>query len=253
MTLNVHTGGRKDGEDVVVFLHGAGADHTVWRFQTRWLAHRGWKIRAPDLPGHGASDGPSPDSIAEAAEWLGGFLAELGRAAVVGHSMGALIALETASGDPACIERMMLVGAGPRIPVHPTLLAAARDDRPLAAAYIAGWSVPAANRGGHPYPGTWHQGGISRLVERSRPGVLAADLTACASYEASELEHVAVPVWVVAGDQDRMIPKGGPQQLAEAIPGARLVTLPGAGHEPMLQQPREFNRVLARFLAEGRL
>src|ERR1700756_5789441 len=80
----------------IVFLHGAGMDHTVWALQTRYFAHHGRSVLAVDLPGHGRSAGSIRGSVAELADWVAHALdaAGLARAALVGHSMGALIALE---------------------------------------------------------------------------------------------------------------------------------------------------------------
>src|SRR5476649_342503 len=78
----------------VVFLHGAGMDHTVWQFPARYFAHRGRAVLAPDLPGHGGSDGPPLATIAALAGWVDRLMAALGvaEATLVGHSMGAAVA-----------------------------------------------------------------------------------------------------------------------------------------------------------------
>lgn len=250
MTIFVHTGGRESAGRPVTFLHGAGMDHSVWRYQTRWLAHRGWRVLAPDLPGHGNSPGEPPDSVEEGAGWLAGFLAQHDApGAVVGHSLGALMAIEAAARHPGLIERLVLVGAGVRMPVHPVLRSAARDDLARAARFIAGWSLPPSHLGGHQEPGTWEMGTAIRLVERSRPGVLYTDLSASAGYDAAErLAEVTTEALIVSGRLDRMVGHEAVEELAEGLAGARRVVLPGAGHEPMLQQPTRFNRLLAEFL-----
>lgn len=249
MTVHVHTGGKNGEGSSLTFLHGAGMDHTVWRFQTRRLANRGWRVLAPDLPGHGGSDGPPLESIEEGVEWVEKFLLDRDAGGtVVGHSMGGLLALETALRRPELVRRLVLVGTGTRMPVHPALLAAAREDLPRAARLIAGWSMPPAHEGGHPEPGMWEQGAIVRLIESSRPGVLATDLAVCAAYEATRLREVRADTLVVAGDADRMVAGPAVAALAEGIGRARLVVMAGAGHEPMVQQPRAFTRTLVDFL-----
>src|SRR3954469_21624598 len=99
--LYAATGGRALEADrpTTVFLHGAGMDHTVWALQTRWFAHHGRNVLALDLPGHGRSDGPSLATIGEMADLVLAALdaTHAGRAALVGHSMGALVALEAAA------------------------------------------------------------------------------------------------------------------------------------------------------------
>lgn len=250
MTVYVHTGGRPDADGPpVVFLHGAGGDHTVWRFQTRRLAHHGYRVLAPDLPGHGRSDGEPRESIEAWSEWLLSFLDEQEDrpATVMGHSMGGLIAMQAAAHNPDPFHRLVLVGSGRSMSVHPRLLEAARDDLTLAAALISGWSLPAAHRGGHPEPGTWQKGGIEWLMTRSRPGVLAADLGACSACDVP-VEEIQVPTEVVMGSEDRMVGRRAGEQLAAAIPGAGFHLIEGAGHDPMVQMPRAFNRLLGSFL-----
>lgn len=254
MSVTVCTGGVELGSGpAVVFLHGAGLDHTVWRFQTRWLAHRGWRVLAPDLPGHGGSGGRPRATIEEWAAWLSEFLGhalEGAAATVVGHSMGSFMALHAAAERPLLFERLVLLGVAPAMSVHPALLRAAADDLDEAAALFAGWSMPGAWRGGHPEPGTWQQGATESLVARSRPGTLAADLSACAAYDATAAgSQLQVPAVIVSGSADRMVPPAGAHRLADIVPGSRLLILDGAGHDPMLQMPGRFNRLLAEILS----
>src|SRR3546814_4256954 len=93
LTVFAATGGRPfdPALPALVFVHGAGMDHTVWTLQTRYFAYHGWSVLAVDLPGHGGSDGPALDSIEAMGEWVRVALAAVGgrRAAYVGHSMGA--------------------------------------------------------------------------------------------------------------------------------------------------------------------
>src|SRR3954468_5519107 len=96
----------------VVFLHGAGFDHSTWALHTRWFAHHGFGVLAPDLPGHGRSPGPSLASIAEMADWTAALLdaARATKAHLIGHSMGSLISLETAARHPDKVSALSLIG-----------------------------------------------------------------------------------------------------------------------------------------------
>src|SRR4029077_20769270 len=87
---------------LVVFLHGAGLDHTVWALLARWFAHRGFGVLAPDLPGHGRSEGEPLATIAAMADFTAARIAAAGarNASLVGHSMGSLVALEAAVRPP---------------------------------------------------------------------------------------------------------------------------------------------------------
>src|SRR6202171_6508938 len=101
----VATGGRDFDSSLptIVLLHGAGFDHTTWALHSRWFAHHGYGVLAPDLPGHGRSSGAPLQAIADMADWTAALLdaAGGGQARLVGHSMGSLIALETAARHPA--------------------------------------------------------------------------------------------------------------------------------------------------------
>src|SRR5579864_357234 len=92
----VATGGRAFDAALptIVFLHGAGMDHTAWALHDRWFAHHGYNVLAPDLPGHGRSSGALLPTIADMADWTAALLdaAGVGSAKLIGHSMGSLIA-----------------------------------------------------------------------------------------------------------------------------------------------------------------
>src|SRR6267378_6739606 len=97
----VATGGREfdKSQPAIVLLHGAGFDHSTWALHSRWFAHHGFGVLAPDLPGHGRSAGAPLPTIAEMADWTVALLGTAGgsKAKLGGHSMGSLIALETAA------------------------------------------------------------------------------------------------------------------------------------------------------------
>jgi pimeloyl-ACP methyl ester carboxylesterase len=88
-----------------------------------------------------------------------------------------------------------------------------------------------------------------RLIDRSRPGLLATDLRACDAYRAplEKLRAMAVPTLVVAGRRDQMTPAKAGKAVAAEIPGAKLVMLE-AGHSMMTEAPRELLGTLREFL-----
>ncbi len=104
----VATGGRPFDPSLpaVVMLHGAGFDHSTWALHSRWFAHHGFSVLAPDLPGHGRSAGKALPTIADMADWTAALLdaAKAPKAKLVGHSMGSLIALETSARHPAKVS-----------------------------------------------------------------------------------------------------------------------------------------------------
>jgi pimeloyl-ACP methyl ester carboxylesterase len=228
---------------VVVLIHGAGMDGTIWQLQTRYLAHRGVRALAVDLPGHGRSDGDALTTIEEMADWIARLIAaaQLTAAHIVGHSMGSFIALELASRHAAMTQSIVLCGTSTSMPVHPQLLADATDNLPHAAALMAAWGhAKPAHVGLNPTPGLWMLGGAQALVENSRPGVLASDFRACAAYSGAltAAAKVGCPATVVIGLGDKMTPPKGGRALAAALPSATVIELPHIGHSMMTESPR---------------
>ena len=240
------TGGRPfdPNQPAIVFLHGAGMDHTVWALQTRYFAHRGYSVLAVDLPGHGRSEGEALSSIEEWADWTAKLIeaAGLEQAALVGHSMGSLIAMATAARHPGRVRALALLGVAPLMPVHPDLLDAAKANDRKAAELISSWGYgPAGHTGGARLPGLYLLWGGERLLERAHPGSLYADLAACNAFTGAESMAPAVscPATLVLGSGDRMTPLRGGRKLAAMIPGAEVVEIAGSGHMMMLEKPDE--------------
>ncbi len=253
-----HTGGRPfdPARPAVVLLHGAGMDHTVWSLQSRYLAHHGRSVLAVDLPGHGRSGGaPLPD-ITELADWVPALLdaAGLPRAALIGHSMGALVALDTAARHPDRVEALALLGVAERMPVHPDLLEAAAGDSStveLAIDLVAGWGHgPRGHAGGNATPGLALIPGSRRLMRGVTPGALGIDLAACNAYArgAEAAAVVACPALFLLGALDRMTPAKAGRSLAARVRTAEVVTVPGTGHMVMTEAPDAMVDALTAFL-----
>jgi pimeloyl-ACP methyl ester carboxylesterase len=231
-------------QPLLVFIHGAGMDHSIWALQSRWFAHHGFSVLAVDLPGHGGSEGPALTSVGAMADWTAGLIAAAGaeRAALVGHSMGALVALETAARHSGRVVRMALLHAAAAIPVHPDLLAAAKVNSHVAIDMVSLWGLGApATLGGARAPGLWMFGGTERLLEKAAPGVLHADLSACNAYETgmTAAAKVSCATTLILGERDQMTPLAGGRSLAALIENARTIVLPGAGHMSMIERPDE--------------
>lgn len=229
---------------VVVFVHGAGMDHTVWALQTRWFAWHGRSVLAVDLPGHGKSDGPALESVDEIGAWLNRLVQATGaeNASLVGHSMGALAALAAAATGGERISGLALLGIGAEMPVHPDLLAATRSNDPAAWDLIVSWGFgKPAHFGLNRAPGMWMQGGGRSLLARSPDDVLGIDMAACDAYKGAldAAAKVTCPTLIVCGNRDQMTPPRASAPLADAIEGAQTVVIDGAGHMMMAEKPDE--------------
>jgi pimeloyl-ACP methyl ester carboxylesterase len=242
----VASGGRAfdSSQPSVVLLHGAGFDHSAWALHSRWFAHHGFGVLAPDLPGHGRSSGKSLPTIAEMADWTAALLDAAGaaRAKLVGHSMGSLIALETAARHPAKVSALGLIGTAAAMTVGPDLLKAAGANDPAAIDMVSIWGLGfQAELGGSLAPGLWMHTGAQRVLEKCRPGVLFSDLSACNAYQdaLAAAAQITVPTTLILGERDMMTPAKAGKALAAALPNSRTVVLRGAGHMMMVERPDE--------------
>jgi pimeloyl-ACP methyl ester carboxylesterase len=242
----VATGGREFDSTLptVVLLHGAGFDHTTWALHSRWFAHHGFGLLAPDLPGHGLSAGKPLASIADMADWVAALLDAAGtaKAKLVGHSMGSLIALETAARHPQKVSGLSLIGTAATMTVGPDLLKSAEANDRAAIDMVSIWGLGfQAELGGSLAPGLWMHSGAQRVLEQCRPGVLYSDLAACNAYQGAlaAAAKVSVPVTLILGERDMMTPAKAGKALAAALPNARTVVLSGAGHMMMVERPDE--------------
>lgn len=242
----VATGGREFDKSLpaIVLLHGAGFDHTTWALHSRWFAHHGFGVLAPDLPGHGRSAGAALATIAEMADWTAALLDATGAPAarLVGHSMGSLIALETAARHPARVTALSLIGTAATMTVGPDLLKAAETNDHDAVDMVSIWGLGfQAELGGSLAPGLWMHYGAQRVLEQCRPGVLFNDLAACNAYQGAlaAAAQIKVPATLILGERDMMTPVRAGKALAAALPNSRTVVLSGAGHMMMVERPDE--------------
>ena len=242
---------------VVLLVHGAGMNRTVWQLQTRWLAHHGYTPLAVDMPGHGNSEGEPLGSIAEMAAWLGEAITSVceqldcDEVRLVGHSMGSLVCTEAAAADPHRIARLVLLGTAAGMPVHPALLSAAENNELLAPELMTAWGHGnRAHVATNPTPGLWMLGGSVALLERADDGVIHADLAACAAYGAGDVAaRVQCPVTVIVGSEDKMTPPRAAAPLIADFADCDVIHLAGAGHMMMNEDPAAVRTALATALA----
>jgi len=227
----------------ILFVHGAGMDHTVWTLPARYFARHGYRVIAPDLPAHGRSAGTALTLIDAMAAWGWRLLDGLGvvDAVLFGHSMGSLVVSTMANQNPDRVLALGLLGASQPMRVSDPLLRAAGDHHPAAFDMANAWSHSARGRlGGNPVPGIWLLTSGRRLLDRNEPGVYAADLNACNVYEPplADLTFTA-PVLVLAGESDQMTSLKAGLAVASRYADCVVERLPGSGHSMLGEAPNE--------------
>jgi len=235
----------------LVFIHGAGLDHSWFGLQSRYFGYHGWNVLALDLPGHGRSAGPALDSLPGLADWLVRVLdaAKLQSAALVGHSLGTLIALDCAGRHAERVERIALIATAYPMKVADAFLEAAKRDEYTAFDMHTIWGhAPQVPLGGNPNPGMWMYGDTQARLERLAPGVLYADLKASNDYVFAG--GVKCPTLFILGKRDMMTPPRAAKSLQEHIPGARTVLVDYSGHSLMAEAPDAVLDALIEFLQE---
>ena len=229
----------------IVFIHGAINDHGSFTLLARWFAHHGWGVLAPDLPGHMRSAGPALASVEAMADWLLALLDAAGveQAALAGHSLGSLAALEAASRAPERITRLVMLGTAVPMPVPAVLLDLGKTD-PLAAidrVVMYSHSTLAA-KPSYPGPGVWLRGGARALMRQvlahgRDPMLFHTDFSACDRYARGDeaAARVRCPAHLVLAQFDHMTPPQAARDLAAALK-ATVHRVP-AGHYLMQECP----------------
>jgi pimeloyl-ACP methyl ester carboxylesterase len=238
----------------VAFVHGAGLDHSWFGLQSRYFGYHGWNVLALDLPAHGRSQGPPLATIEAMADWVVKTLPS-GKASVVGHSMGALVALECAARHASRIERLAMIGVAFPMKVSAEFLEAAKKNEYSAFDMHTIWGhAPQVPLGANPNPGMWMYGDTQARLERLAPGVLYNDLKASNDYTAG-LESAAklkCPALFILGRRDAMTPARAANALIEKIAHAKTVTFGPSGHSLMAEAPDATLDALIEFLRPER-
>ena len=245
----------------VVFIHGVLNDHSVWNLQSRYMANHGWNVLAIDLPGHCKSKGPAPVSVEEAATFIAALLDAVGagKAALIGHSWGSLIALEAASKLKERITHLVLVGIAFPMKVSTALLNASLND-PMAALKMVNvfsrstLAAPPSALG----PGTWVYGasmalGRRVLASNTQVNVFHRGFKACDDYANGEIaiSLVTCPMLFLLGVQDQMAQAKAANALIEVAKNAsktfKVVRL-AVGHHQMTEAPEQTLMEISSFL-----
>lgn len=246
--LAIHDTGPADAP-CVMLLHSLGTSHRVWDPIVPALTAAGFRVLCPDMRGHGQTAAtPGPYSIDLLAHDALAVLQQLDihRVAIVGLSIGGLIAQELAHLAPNRVSALVLMDTALAIPPANLWSERATTVRTKGmAALVDGilvrWVTPAA---------------APHAVELLRHMILATEpegYAACceaigkADFH-SQSASLAVPTLVIVGADDPSTPVASAEALRDTIPGARLEIIPNASHIPTAEQPAAIAGALLRFL-----
>jgi pimeloyl-ACP methyl ester carboxylesterase len=254
---------------VLLLIHGMGGSYENWKEVIDPLTRR-YTVVAPDLPGHGRSaPGGGDYSIGALATSLRDLLIALGHrsATLVGHSLGGGIAMQLAYQFPEFTDRLVLVSSGGLGPEVTLVLRAA-------ALPGAEFVIAATARIGSRVGTVFGRGlaavglrptidvaevarGYASLADGERREAFLATLRSVISARGQRVDasdrlylNAGVPVLIMWGARDPIIPVRHGKRAHEAIAGSRLEIFDGVGHVPQLEAPTRFVTVLERFLEE---
>ena len=230
----------------VLFVHGTGATHGVWRRQFALADHH--QIVGVDLSGHGESEdvhaAPGWETVSAYASDVQSVLEETSARYLVGHSLGGAICVHVAVHRDVDIDGVIVIGTGTRLPVHEHILHLAETDLEGLVEFLHG-------------PDRLFHEVDDAVIEHSKSAMLDCDhgvvyrdfRTADEIDLRDELSRIDVPILAVCGEYDRLTPVDVHANLVDRVSFGRVETIPGAGHMAMLEQPTAVNEALASFLA----
>lgn len=234
-----------DGEEVpIVFVHGAGASHAVWRAQFRLARLR--PVAAVDLSGHGESEDVDAEPGWETTEAytsdVVAVVEEVDAGFVVGHSLGGAIAIHLAATRARRVDAIAVIGIGRRMPVHEEMLRLCESDFDALISFLH-----KRDRLFHdPDEGTL-DASRAAMIGCGQAVALRDFLTADRLDLRADLGRVDVPVLALCGEHDRITPVHVHENLVELLPSARLEVIEEAAHMPMLERPAAVNDALSTF------
>jgi 3-oxoadipate enol-lactonase len=237
-----------------VFIHGLGGNRFSWEPQLSALAGVR-QCLACDLPGYGKSAG-LPGSLPELAALAADWIASLGRgpADVVGLSFGGMVAQHLALGHPEAVRTLALLDTSPAFGFDgvstpeqwlATRVSPAPDASPPDTDRIIAGIV------GPDCPGEVRDAAAA-IMREVPAATLAAACRALVGHDTRDrLHQVTAPTLVMVGAEDTETPQSYARAIAERIPGARLVVVPGAGHLVNVEAPEAVNEELRRLWLSG--
>jgi pimeloyl-ACP methyl ester carboxylesterase len=235
----------------VILVHGYPLDGAMWSGVARALSTQ-FRVLKPDLPGRGNTEAPAPDGIEGYADFLETIVGSLeGPVGLAGFSFGGYISLAFARRRPEKVRALALVDT--RASADDEAGRTKRDETIAAVRANGVAPVLEAMPGKLLSPESLARPDllerVQRIISRQKPETVEADLSAMRDRPDSTgfLHEISIPTLVVVGERDALTPPADSEAIAAAIPGARLVTIAGAGHLTPMERPKAVAGALAEF------
>jgi pimeloyl-ACP methyl ester carboxylesterase len=234
-----------------VLLHGWGAEGASLQPLVAHLARR-YRTITPDLPGFGGTALPPTDwGVDDYADWTAQLLAKLGvaRALFLGHSNGGRISIVLAATRTELVDRLVLVDSAG---LRPQRTSKQRAAAPVSKLGRAASGLPLVGPLADRLRGRWHR--ALGAEDYANAGPLRGTFVKIVNRDLRDLlPRVQAPTLLLWGEDDAATPASDGATMAQLIPDARLVVLPGAGHYSYLDRPTETTAALDEFLASSQV
>ncbi len=226
----------------LLFVHGSGADHTLWGHQLDSLTDE-HTVAALDLNGHGRSPVRAGDGLETYVRDVLAVMDALGSPVMVlGHSLGGAVALRVALERPANLRALGLIGTGAKLRVHPDILRLIDDEFEKAVDLILGWAFA------EDPPEELYQRAREQML-RNGQAALKRDFTTCDAFDVIDrLGEIDAPALIVLGREDRLTPVKYSEYLRDHIAHATLEIVDGTGHMMMLERPEALDGAVRGFM-----
>tara|TARA_B110000444_G_C18637183_1_gene499676 strand:+ start:56 stop:832 length:777 start_codon:yes stop_codon:yes gene_type:complete len=243
----------KKSSPLIIFIHGAACDHTLWCYQNRYFFNIGFSTLTLDLPGHGLNQSKSFSSISEMSSLINNLLKKLPQKNIIliGHSMGSLICLDVASLNSAKLKKVILVGISYPMSVSKDLLNKSKKNQAEAINDMIQWSLPSnVKLNGSKLIGLDLSNLVSVIMGNTPNGVLYQDLLACNNFSLKNesIKSIGALITIIAGEKDVMTPLKGAKKLIELLPNITFTSIKNIGHFHTLENPIEVNKIIKKSL-----
>ena len=248
------------GGPTVLMLHGVGGGHLAFAPQVETLASNGYRAVAWDMPGYGHSAPIEPYTFKGLAESCIALIEALQceNVALVGHSMGGMVAQEVVARRPDLVNKLVLCGTSPAfgkpdgewqrqfLAERTGPLDAGRSMQELAETLVPRMVGPGSLPAGVKL--------ATHCMSLVPPSTYRRALEAMLTFDRrANLPHIAAPTLLIAGEFDRNAPPKVMKKMADAIPRSTYIEMKGIGHLQNLEAPDEFDGFLLNFLSMPRM